>query len=203
MPVQNRILRDITEFIFVCDQPEKADIIFIPGGGWPQLSERAAELYCAGYAKLILPSGKFSYKAESFNGPAMGRERYGGLYSTEWEFEKDILMQNGVPEQDILREDRSRHTVDNAVFSKEALDGAGLSIDSAIICCKAYHARRCLMTYGWVFPGVRFIICPTDTQGISRENWHQTEHGRQKVLSELSKCSTYFADAVEIWSGME
>ena len=31
--------------MFISDQPEKADIIFIPGNGYPHMAEKAADLY--------------------------------------------------------------------------------------------------------------------------------------------------------------
>ena len=36
-------LKQIEDFIFVEDLPEKADIIFVPGNGYPQMAEKAAE----------------------------------------------------------------------------------------------------------------------------------------------------------------
>lgn len=39
------IITDISNFIFVSDEPEKADAIFLPGGSHPELPEYAAELY--------------------------------------------------------------------------------------------------------------------------------------------------------------
>ena len=33
----------ITEFIFVDQKPEPADMIFVPGNGYPQMAERAAK----------------------------------------------------------------------------------------------------------------------------------------------------------------
>ena len=50
-------LKQIEDFIFVEDLPEKADIIFVPGNGYPQMAEKAAELYRKGLAQKILPSG--------------------------------------------------------------------------------------------------------------------------------------------------
>jgi len=38
-----RIITDITNYIFIEDAPEKADIIFIPSGSNPETAERAAE----------------------------------------------------------------------------------------------------------------------------------------------------------------
>ena len=40
--MNHKFLQQLTDFIFVEDLPEKADIIFIPGSGFPQLGEEAA-----------------------------------------------------------------------------------------------------------------------------------------------------------------
>ena len=34
--MNDKFLNQITEFIFVEDKPEKSDVIFIPGSGFPQ-----------------------------------------------------------------------------------------------------------------------------------------------------------------------
>ena len=47
----------ITEFIFVENQPQKADVIFLPGGAYPEAALHAAHLYQALYASIVLPSG--------------------------------------------------------------------------------------------------------------------------------------------------
>ena len=38
-------LEDTENFIFVESKPEQADIIFVPGNGYPQMAEQAARLY--------------------------------------------------------------------------------------------------------------------------------------------------------------
>ena len=55
-----RFIQAVNEFIFVEDQPEKADVIFVPGSRKIENAIRAAELYKAGYAPYVLPSGRFS-----------------------------------------------------------------------------------------------------------------------------------------------
>jgi len=40
----NRIITDITDFIFIADELRKADVILIPGGSDPAPPERAAKL---------------------------------------------------------------------------------------------------------------------------------------------------------------
>ena len=37
-------LKQIEDFIFIEDKPEKADVIFVPGNGYPQMAEKAAQL---------------------------------------------------------------------------------------------------------------------------------------------------------------
>ena len=48
----HRFIEQISEFIFAEDEPEKADIIFIPGNGYSQMAEKAAALYCPSKWKI-------------------------------------------------------------------------------------------------------------------------------------------------------
>lgn len=56
----NEFMKNVEEFVFAESQPEKADIIFVPGNGFPDMAEKAASLYREGYAPYILPSGRYS-----------------------------------------------------------------------------------------------------------------------------------------------
>lgn len=192
-----KYIRDITEFIFVEHQPAKADIIFIPGGSYCEPAERAAKLYGEGYAPLVMPSGKFSVKHGSFPGPKTNADLYHRKYATEWEFLRDVLMQNGVPESAILRENQATYTYENAMYSKQMADVHQLAIKTAILCCKSFHARRCLMYYQTFFPKVEFLICPAQMPAIERDGWMKTNPGIEKVLSELSKCGNQFVDIMK------
>lgn len=64
----HRFIEQISEFIFAEDEPEKADIIFIPGNGYSQMAEKAAALYGENYASFVLPSGKYSITVGKFGG---------------------------------------------------------------------------------------------------------------------------------------
>ena len=63
-----KFLEEVEEFIFMENQPEQADIIFVPGNSYPYMAEKAAELYMAGMAPVILPSGKYSISSGEFSG---------------------------------------------------------------------------------------------------------------------------------------
>ncbi len=99
----------ISDFIFIEDLPQKADVILIPGGSHPQLMVKAVELYQQGFAPYILPSGGANPKL-----PA---------YESEWEFLEKIALGLNVPEKAILKENKALNTFENATFSKACITG--------------------------------------------------------------------------------
>ncbi|MFT8352278.1 YdcF family protein [Clostridium saccharoperbutylacetonicum] len=192
-------IKDITSFIFIEDKLEKADIVFIPGGSWPEPAENAAKLYLANYAPFILPSGKYSMSRGYFPGSMTKAEQYAGPYNTEWAFMKDVLLAHKVTEAAILKEDSATWTKENAFKSCEITDKLNLEISNAIICCKSFHAKRCLMFYSWAYPSTKFFISPVDVEGINKDNWFKTENGIDKVMGELSRCGGQFKKAIPSW----
>lgn len=198
-----RIIDDITNFIFLEDiaphqsvnetqlakKEYSADVIFLPGGSYPELPERAAQLWKAGYAPYIVPSGKYSVTVGKFLGAKSKAHVYGKEYATECEFYTDVLLSKGVAPESILPEAEARFTAENARFSRKVLDGAGIRPEKAILCCKGYHSRRCLMYYQLNFPQTEFLIAPVYVD-VTRENWHRTERGQEKVLGELKRLGT-------------
>ncbi len=194
---ENLFLKMYTDFIFAEDRPEPADIIFIPGSGWPELALRAAALWKEGFAPQILPSGRYSILTGSFPGPASMAEKYPGPYETEWEFLRDVLLREGVPPEAILKEDTASYTYENAIRSRQVTDAAGLEIRRAILCCQAYHGRRALLYYQLLYPHTRFYVCPAVTRGVSRENWHCTAAGTELVLGEMERCGSQFHEIMK------
>ena len=193
----NRIITDISEFIFVSDTPRKVDAIFLPGGSHPEQPEYAAELYRKGYAKWLIPSGGVSVKRDKWPGVRSKADIYNGDYKTDCEFLTDALNKNGVPLEQIYGDNKSGHTRDNAYFSKKVADENGLSIRTAIIVCKAFHARRCLMLYSLAFPVTKFYVCPVACIGITKVNWYKTEQGIDRVLGELARCGNQFVGDIK------
>ena len=93
------MINDISSFIFVDSKEIKlSDIIFVPGSGYPEGAERAAELYVDGYAGLIMPSGRYSFRDGVFGGVKSKKELYDGEYESEWEFLSHVLKMNKVKE---------------------------------------------------------------------------------------------------------
>lgn len=188
------LYNDITKFIFVQHEPEKADIIFVPGGSYPEPSEKAANLYKKGFAPYVMPSGKYSIKVGMFQGCKSKEKIYRGKYETEWDFMQDVLIRNGVDQKDILKENNAEYTYQNAIESRKACDLLNLEIKRAIICCKTFHARRSLMYYQYVFPQTKFMVCPAKTNDITSNNWFRTGEGVKNVFGEVERIGSQFVD---------
>jgi uncharacterized SAM-binding protein YcdF (DUF218 family) len=162
----NRIITDISDYIFVSDEPQKVDAIFLPGGSHPEQPEYAAELYLKGMAEWLVTSGGVSVKADKWHGVRSKADIYDGDYHSDCEFFTDVLVKNGVP-------------------------------ITAIIVCKAFHARRCLMLYQMAFPNVDIKVCPVHCYNITKENWYKTEKGTDRVLGELARCGNQFVGDIK------
>ena len=124
--MEKHIITDISNFIFVDEKPEKVDAIFLPGGSHPSQPEYAAELYHKGLAKWIISSGGVSIKRDKWPGDRSKADIYNGDYQSDCEFFTDVLIKNGVPIDAIIEENKSRHTRDNAFFSRKAVDEKGV-----------------------------------------------------------------------------
>ena len=192
MSNQNRIITDISNYIFIADAPAKVDAISLPGSSHPAQPEYAAKLYNQKFAKWIIPSGGVSAKTGYWPGVREKADIYTGNYKSDCEFFTDVLQKNGVPSSAIIGENRSGHTRDNAFMSRKVVDKQGITVKTAMIICKAFHARRCLMLYQMAFPDVQFIVCPVHCFNITKENWFTTEQGIDRVLGELARCGNQF-----------
>jgi uncharacterized SAM-binding protein YcdF (DUF218 family) len=196
-----RIIDDITNYIFIDDIPKKSDIIFIPGGSNPEIAERAAKLWKKGFSRYVLPSGKYNVNRGYFPGTKTKKDLYSGEFETEWAFLKYVLIKCGVDESIILKENESceNGTYGNAFNSRKVTDSMGIEIKKAIICCKSFHARRCLMTYQWAYPDTELLVCSADVENAGKANWHDNEYGKDTVMSELRKCGQYFREAIPLF----
>lgn len=177
----------ITNDIFLEDSLEKADAIFIPGCARPEHTEEAARLYHEGYAPLIIPSGGYTKVEGGFQGVKVGGEKYGNDFSCEADFLEAVLLYHGVPKSAILKESQATYTLENAEKTRNLIEQKGLSIKTAILCCKAHHARRAHLYYHMVMPEVHLIIHPVEVDGINKHTWFKSQEGRKIVLGEVSR----------------
>lgn len=190
------LVKDIGDFIFVEDEPQKCDVIITVGGSFPQIAEKAAELYKSGFSDYVLAGGGVSVKTGVFAGVKDKKDIYSGDYKTECDFYEDVLIKNGVPKEAIVREDKSGHTRANAEFAAEVLKERGISAEKIILVCKRFHARRCLMFFQSYFPKTEILIVPADIgngeTNVTKDNWHTSSYGIKRVMGELARCGDQF-----------
>ena len=118
---------------------QTSDVIVVLGAGLrrdnqagPALlrrSLRAAELYHEGIAPVIICTG----------GQTGGRTR------SEADACREVLEANGVPRSDILLDERSRSTEENALYTHQFMDENGW--DTVVIVSDGYHLLRAQ----WIF----------------------------------------------------
>lgn len=192
------LINEIGNFIFVDNKPEKCDVIITVGGSFPQIAEKAAELYKSGFSEYVLAGGGVSVKTGAFAGVKDKKDIYSGDYKTECDFYEDVLIKNGVPETAIVREDKSGHTRANAECAAAVLKEQGISAEKMILVCKRFHARRCLMFFQSAFPKAEVLVVPADIEvgdfNVTKDNWHTSSYGIKRVMGELARCGDQFTE---------
>lgn len=173
----NNNLKSITEFIYVETVINEADVVIIPGASHPELMVVAAELYHKGLAKYILPTG----------GPNAN------LKQTEASFLTEVGLSLNVPDEVILKENKALNTFENALYALELIKNNNIPFNRVVLVTKTSHSRRVLLTFELVFPKTTcFFVKPViDRTGITKDNWHLTERGREVTFGELKKIGTY------------
>jgi uncharacterized SAM-binding protein YcdF (DUF218 family) len=128
-----------------------AGALVVLGGDPRGRPARAAELFAAGEAPLVVVSG---------NG--------------DWNETESALKSRGVPAANIVVESRSRTTKENAELSVALLRRAGLT--NAIIVTSWFHSRRALNCFRHAAPEMRFYSRPCYA-GWNRAAWSRNGVG--------------------------
>ena len=143
----------------------KADALVVLGGGPDERPARAAQLYKAGAAPIILVSGSGDYRVT---------ER--------------ILKQGSVPETAILREPLSVSTFENAKFAIPLLRQMGAR--RVIIVTSWYHARRAMFCFRQAAPDIEFYSRPAYLT-YPYSQWGRL-NTRTHILTEYAKLLGYW-----------
>jgi uncharacterized SAM-binding protein YcdF (DUF218 family) len=159
--------------------PERADLMFVFGSRWLTPAQLAAQLYHDQRARLVVLTG--------------GGNRYTGQNeaNSHWR----VLTDAGVPEENIVLENRSTSTLENVTFAIPLIEQklAMTSIQSVLGICKWMHSRRALMTLKRHFPrGIRYYAHTYEPNGITRENWHMNPRAESaNVLDDWERIAAY------------
>ena len=139
-------LKVIWDYMHMGMQPCKADCIVGFGNYNDQIALRAAELYRQGYAPRILFTG------------GLGRNTDTLWTGSEAEHFAQTAIQAGVPQKDIIIEDRSTNTAENILFTRQKLDELGLPAARILGVHQPFMERRIYAALKVHWPEVDAVI---------------------------------------------
>ncbi len=123
-------LQILWDYLSLRQKVEKADVIVGFGCYDDNVARRAAELYFQGFAPKILFTG------------GLGRNTTGLFTQSEAANFAKVAIDLGVPEEDILLEDKSTNTKENIEFTRALLEERGIPHDRILGVHKPYMERR-------------------------------------------------------------
>ena len=139
-------LQVIWDYLRLGEEPRKADCIVGFGNFNVNIARRAAELYHQGYGPKILFTG------------GLGRNTLGMLPEPESVRFAKVAMACGVPECDIILEDRSTNTAENIRFTRELLERLGMPHDHLLGVHQPFMERRIKAAFGVYWPEVKLTV---------------------------------------------
>ncbi len=153
------------------DSLKQADmIVAVSGGETEQRTMEAVRLYKKGMAGTILFSGAAEDKSGPSNAAAM----------------KAIAVSEGVPARNILVEEESANTEQNALFSSKIIKNQ--QAKSIILVTSPYHQRRANLNFKDALgPGVEIINHSATDSSWRKNSWWTQDYTVQLTLSELQK----------------
>ena len=139
-------LQVIWDYLCLHQEPAKADVIVGFGNFNDNIARRAAELYHQGLAPKVLFTG------------GLGRNTLGLLPETEAARFARVAMECGVPDQDIIREDKSTNTAENILFTKRLLEALEVPHGHILGVHQPFMERRITAAMGVYWPELRFSV---------------------------------------------
>lgn len=139
-------LQVIWDYLGMHQQPRKADVIVGFGSFDDNVARRSAALYLNGYAPRILFTG------------GLGRCTDGLFAEPEAVRFQKVAVSMGVPEADILLEDRSANTKENILFTRALLEEKQIPHATVLGVHKPYMERRIVAAMGVYWPEQPFAV---------------------------------------------
>ncbi|MBR4972402.1 MAG: YdcF family protein [Oscillospiraceae bacterium] len=165
-------LQILWDYLRMHQVPQAADCIVGFGNFNTDIAHRAAQLYLQGYAPKVLFTG------------GLGRNTEGLLPEPEAVRFARVAMECGVPERDVILEDKSTNTAENIRFTRQKLQELGLPAGKLLGVHQPFMERRITAAMGVYWPEPEFIV--TSPQVTLREYLKRARE--QGITEEASVC---------------
>lgn len=172
-------IKELTEIVFWKEpDPHPCDVIFVFGGTHSGHWEKAIEAYDRKLGSQVIVTGGYSSKYDKPESHVIVKH----------------LMEAGVPEKDIIFEDRSTNTLENVLFAKKVFDFC--KVKSVLFVCKSYAAGCQYRTLAQhLSEKIKFVKFSFDAKFngiyVTRDNWDSTEIGRRRVWGQYLRIVEY------------
>ena len=170
-------LQVIWDYLCLHQEPERADCIVGFGNFNTDIACRAAELYHQGLAPKILFTG------------GLGRNTEGLLPEPEAVRFAKVAIGCGVPEKDVIIEDKSANTKENILFTRAKLEALGIPHNHILGVHQPFMERRITAAMGVYWPDLNFSV--TSPQ-VSIPEYLQ--RAREQGISENASISVIVGD---------
>jgi uncharacterized SAM-binding protein YcdF (DUF218 family) len=141
-------LKDLWDYLYMEHPLAPADAIVGFGSHDQTIASRAAKLYKAGWAPVILFTGY------------LGKGTMGIFPKPEAELFAQIAVKEGVPPEAILIENKATNTGENIHLAKRMFESKGMAIKKIIAVHKPYMTRRVWAALQKQWPEVEVVIAP-------------------------------------------
>jgi uncharacterized SAM-binding protein YcdF (DUF218 family) len=154
---------------------EKVDaIVVVSGGDNNARIDKGVQLWKEGWSDTLIFSGAAA-EGDVSNAKAMKR----------------IAVLKGIPAEDILIEEKSKTTAENAQMSAVVITAQGMK--SIILVTSPYHQRRTYELFNKSLPDVKIINQSALDEQWRKKGWWESNVGRFLTLGELGKLIINFA----------
>lgn len=146
------------------------DFMLVMGSHDLRVANHAASLFLQGKAPFLVCSGGYGKITKSL------------WNNTEAETYAQICIENGVPKDKILIENKSTNSGENFNFTKKLLESRNIKVSTGTIVCKNYLSRRALATAKKQWPEVEWFI---ETPNLSFEEYIKNESNIDRMVNLL------------------
>jgi uncharacterized SAM-binding protein YcdF (DUF218 family) len=153
-------------------------VIAISGGDTDARAQKAIELYKNGWAPKLV----FSGAAQDETGPSNAAVM------------RNTALEAGVPEEDIIIEEHSRTTGENAQETRVLLDKE--SVSSVILVTSSYHQRRASLEFNRALGDIEVRNHPAPGDRQWSQLWWISPRGWWLVLGELAKIAVFYMEGL-------
>jgi uncharacterized SAM-binding protein YcdF (DUF218 family) len=173
-----KMVSPLMTYLAISDEPIQADIIWGLGSNETLVAKKAAEFYHLGLAKKIVFSGG--------NG-----HRWKDMHQTEAELFKAVAIEENVPDECILIDNKSLHTGENVAFSLKIFDEMELNIRSALLVTIPPFQRRAMITVETHRKSIYCINSPISWGAIDSWSEKHLLHVANLCVGEIKRLIDY------------